>query len=97
MNPEYRETPDIPGTFKPVFDKANLFIIVVAEWVPFLGEEGMVEIEPQDDESRFALRIDRGARVYENTRKLPRWGYPDGLQSHDPNQTRADSYGLSKM
>ena len=68
----------------------------VAGWVPLLGEDVMVETEPQDDESRVALRIDRGACVYGDTRKLPRWVYPDWLPSHDLNQPRADRYGLSK-
>ena len=96
MSSEHRQPPDVPGTFTPVFDNGGFVMFDVAEWVPLLGEDGMVETEPQDDESRVALRIDRGARVYGNTRKLPRWGYPDGLPSHDRNQPRADSYGLSK-
>ena len=55
---------------------------------PVLGQDGMVETEPQDDESRVALQIDRGEHVYGNTRNLPRWGYPDGLPSHDPILTK---------
>ena len=35
----------------------------VAEWVPLMGEDGMVEKEPQENESRETLRIYRGTRV----------------------------------
>ena len=96
MNSEYRQPLDVPQTFTTVFDNGDFVVFGVAEWVPLLGEDGMVETEPQDDESRLALRIDRGARVYGSTPGLPRRGYPDGLQSHDLNQPRADKYGLSK-
>ena len=96
VNSEYRQPPDVPGTFTPVFDNGDFVMFDVAEWIPLLGEDGMVETEHQDDESRMVLRLDRGARVYGNTRKFPRWGHPDGLPSHDPNQPRANRYGLSK-
>ena len=96
VNSEYRRPPDVPGTFSRVFDGGEFVMFDVAEKVPLLGEDGMVETEPQDDERRVALRIDRGARVYGNTRKLPRWSYPGGLPSHDLNQPWADRYGLSK-
>ena len=69
VNSEYRQPPDIPGTFTPVFDNGDFVMFHVAEWVPLLGDDGMVETEPQDDESRVALQIDRVARVYGNTRK----------------------------
>ena len=96
VNSEYHQPPDVLGTFTALFDNGDFVMFDVAEWVPPLGEDGMVETEPQDDETRVALRIDRGARVYGNTRKLPRWGHSDGLPSHDLNQRRADRYGLSK-
>ena len=93
---EYHQPPDVPGTFTLVFDNGDFVMFDVAQWDPPLGEDGMVETEPQYDESRVDLQIDRGARVYGNTRKLPRWGYPDWLPSHDLNQPRADRYDLSK-
>ena len=96
VNLAYFQPPDVPGTITPVFDNGDVVVFDVTEWFPLLGEDGMVDTEPQDDENRVALQIYRGACVYGNTRKLPRWGYPDGLPSHDLNQPRADSYGLSK-
>ena len=96
VSSEYYQPPDVPGTFTPVFDNGDFVMFDVAEWVPLLGEDGMVETEPQDDESRVASRIDRGARVYGNSRKFPRWAYPDGFPSHDLNKPRAGRYGLSK-
>ena len=96
VNSEYRQPPDVPGTFMPVFYNGVSVVFDIAEWVPLLGKDGMVDTEPQDDESRVTLQIDRKGRVYENTRKLARWGYPDVLPSHDLNQPGADRYNLSK-
>ena len=96
VNSEYRQPPDVRGTFTPVFDNGDFVKFDVAEWVPLLGGDGMRETEPQDDEIMLALRIDRGAGVYGNTRRLPRWGYLDGLPSHDLNKPEAYRYGLSK-
>ena len=61
VSSQYRQPPEVPGTFTPVFDNGDFVMFDVAEWVPLLDEDGMVETEPQDDESRVALRIDRGA------------------------------------
>ena len=96
VNSEYRQPLDVQGTFKQVFNNCYFVMFDVAEKVPLLGEDGMVETEPQDDERSVALQIGRGTRVYGNTRKLPQWSYPDGLPSYDINQKTADRYGLSK-
>ena len=86
----YLQPPDVPETYMPVFNNFDFVVFDVAEWVPLLGADGMVETEPEDSESRVALLIYRGALVYANTRKLPRGGgYPDGLPSHDLNQPKA--------
>lgn len=72
VNLEYLQPPEVPGTSTSVFENGDFVIFDVAEWVPFPGEGGMVETEPQDDETKVALQIDRGSRVYAKTRKLPR-------------------------
>ena len=88
--------PGHPRDVYVFFDNVDFVMFDVEELVPLLGEDGMVETEAQDDESRVALQINIFPLVYGNTRKLPRWGHPDVLPSHDLNQLKADRFGLSK-
>ena len=55
VNSEYLQRPDVPGAFTPVFHNGYFVMFDVAELVSLLGQDGMVETEPQEDESRVAL------------------------------------------
>ena len=46
VNWEYHQPPDVPETFTWVFDNGEFVMFDEAEWVPLLGEDGMVETVP---------------------------------------------------